>query len=439
MTHGNVLNLESTMRTFVELTHHEKFSVIVSLDNAAAEGDVSETIGKLGIPKSSLVIKPDKTNNFALLSKTQAQERRVDDHLFFALRQGLESGAEFIFLVEDDLLLSPDFLQMLISGANSLRTDPTLFCISGWNEHSYEGEATDPSKLVRTGVFPGLGWMMHWKIVDELIRKWPGVYITWDWWFRRPDIAKGRECIVPEIPRSHHVGKGGVHTADNTIYDLMIRAEIPASDLTFNFTSVELTTYDKNLKSRVAAAEVLPSPAAFEECLKAKRSGTFLIPIRTDDERRWFNKFFYWFTVYRISHRGLVAKKKPEIGATYFFVHARRGAEWLPAPLRDDSALVSKDITVVISGVGEDCVTPCASQGFVCSIYDFGLINTCKHCPSTTPCRQTEVDSPTYRGVVIKDDSVCHVSEFPALNCETKINGYARVCPCRKDYDIWEF
>ena len=146
------------MRTFADSAHHEKFSVIVSLDKGSAEDKVSETIGRLGIPRSSLVIKPDQ-RYLSNLSKTREQERRVDDHLFFALRQDLESGAEFIALIEDDFLLSPDFLQMLVFSAKSLQSDPSLFCISGWNEHAYH------SKLLRTGVSPQTE--AHWRVQDS--------------------------------------------------------------------------------------------------------------------------------------------------------------------------------------------------------------------------------------------------------------------------------
>jgi hypothetical protein len=43
-----------------------------------------------------------------------------------------------------------------------LRSDPTLFCVSAWNDNGKRGiiDETKPELLYRTDFFGGLGWMM---------------------------------------------------------------------------------------------------------------------------------------------------------------------------------------------------------------------------------------------------------------------------------------
>ena len=36
--------------------------------------------------------------------------------------------------------------------------DPTLQCVSAWNDNGKDGFVLDPKQLYRTDVFPGLGW-----------------------------------------------------------------------------------------------------------------------------------------------------------------------------------------------------------------------------------------------------------------------------------------
>jgi hypothetical protein len=66
-------------------------------------------------------------------------------------------------------------------------SDPTLFCVSAWNDNGQKNHVKDPSKslhsksyniglLYRSNFFPGLGWMLTKKLWKELNSKWPNAY-----------------------------------------------------------------------------------------------------------------------------------------------------------------------------------------------------------------------------------------------------------------------
>jgi alpha-1,3-mannosyl-glycoprotein beta-1,2-N-acetylglucosaminyltransferase len=79
--------------------------------------------------------------------------------------------------------------------------------VSAWNDHGQRGRALDPEGIYRTDIFPGLGWMLTSEFGMELHEEWPNSY--WDEYLREPKVRKGRQCIFPEVPRTHTFGKVG--------------------------------------------------------------------------------------------------------------------------------------------------------------------------------------------------------------------------------------
>ncbi|XP_028254011.1 alpha-1,3-mannosyl-glycoprotein 2-beta-N-acetylglucosaminyltransferase b [Parambassis ranga] len=115
-----------------------------------------------------------------------------------------------VVIVEDDLEVAPDFFEYFRALFPILRSDPSLWCVSAWNDNGRDA-LVDPSKaglLYRTDFFPGLGWMLLKEMWDELEPKWPSAF--WDDWMRQPEQRKDRSCIRPEISRTITFGRKGV-------------------------------------------------------------------------------------------------------------------------------------------------------------------------------------------------------------------------------------
>lgn len=81
--------------------------------------------------------------------------------------------------VSDDLNVSPDFYEYFLGTLELLKNDSTLWCISAWNDNGQTKniDLSKPELLYRTDFFPGLGWMLHRNIWNELSAKWPKTYI----------------------------------------------------------------------------------------------------------------------------------------------------------------------------------------------------------------------------------------------------------------------
>lgn len=64
------------------------------------------------------------------------------------------------FELQDDMELATDFFSYFEATSWLLASDPSLFCISSWNDHGQRQFVEDENRLLRSDFFPGLGWML---------------------------------------------------------------------------------------------------------------------------------------------------------------------------------------------------------------------------------------------------------------------------------------
>ncbi|KAL5022574.1 hypothetical protein ScPMuIL_001729 [Solemya velum] len=141
---------------------------------------------------------------------------RISQHYKASLTASfnLYPEAQFVIVIEEDLDVSQDFLNYFGQLMYLFAEDPSLYCISAWNDQGYEHSCKDSSLLYRVETMPGLGWMLSKKLYkDELEPQWPTPEKQWDWdmWMRTNTIRKDRECIIPDISRTYHFGSRGLN------------------------------------------------------------------------------------------------------------------------------------------------------------------------------------------------------------------------------------
>lgn len=62
-----------------------------------------------------------------------------------------------------------DFFSYFSAGKHLLQQDPSLFCVSAWNDNGKPANARSPTRLYRSDFFPGLGWMMLRSLWDQQV------------------------------------------------------------------------------------------------------------------------------------------------------------------------------------------------------------------------------------------------------------------------------
>ncbi|XP_050558339.1 alpha-1,3-mannosyl-glycoprotein 2-beta-N-acetylglucosaminyltransferase isoform X3 [Spodoptera frugiperda] len=233
----------------------ETFPIIVSQDcghNATYEVITSYTASD---PTISVVRQPDLSE--IVLPRVKVKFRgyyKIARHYKFALNHVFETlGHEAVIIVEDDLDISPDFFEYFLGTYPLLLKDPSLWCISAWNDNG-KMEVIDmsrPDLLHRTDFFPGLGWVLRREMWRKLAPKWPTAFF--DDWLRNPVNIDGKACIRPEISRTYSFGKVGV--SKGLFFDLHLR-NIQLNMEYVEFTKLNLTYllkdhYDDTLTSTV--------------------------------------------------------------------------------------------------------------------------------------------------------------------------------------------
>lgn len=71
--------------------------------------------------------------------------------------------------------MAPDFYEYFSATYALLLADPSLWCVSAWNDNGKRNlvDMNHSELLYRSDFFPGLGWMITKDLWDELEPKWP--------------------------------------------------------------------------------------------------------------------------------------------------------------------------------------------------------------------------------------------------------------------------
>lgn len=184
--------------------------------------------------------------------------RRISRHYKWALARAFTAfDAERVVVVEDDLEVAPDFFDYFDALSPILDRDPTLFCVSAWNDNGKPHLSLDSQQFHRTDFFPGLGWMLTRSFWEEVEPMWPDSY--WDDFLRSPAVTRGRQCIRPEVSRTANYGERGVSQSYN--YEKHI-AKVKLNQVPVNMTSLDLGYLD---------------PVAYEKLIFGRLSNSVLL------------------------------------------------------------------------------------------------------------------------------------------------------------------
>lgn len=190
---------------------------------------------------------------------------KIARHYKFALNYVFETlGHDAVIIVEDDLDIAHDFFEYFLGSYPLLQKDPSLWCISAWNDNGKKGviDMSRPELLHRTDFFPGLGWMLRRDTWRDLVDRWPPAFF--DDWLRNPENVNERACIRPEISRTYSFGKIGV--SKGLFFDMHLRNIHLNTDFV-EFTKLNLTYllkeyYDDGLSSLVNSLPVMSADEA---------------------------------------------------------------------------------------------------------------------------------------------------------------------------------
>ncbi|KAI8827699.1 glycosyl transferase [Chytriomyces cf. hyalinus JEL632] len=206
-------------------TSARKFPVTVSLDCGVKEVQ-DLVLQKIGSSERVWTTEFAPPNTNATDDETFKAYTAVARHYKWAIEKFFaDPEAQHVIIIEDDFIVSPDFFSYFQETIPLMYMDPSLYCISSWNDQAHPHAIShDPKRLLRTDHMPGLGWLLT-RSVYESIAPFPEYSVEgWDLWMRNNAQRRGRQCIIPEMSRNTNIGRRGVsngymfeeHVAGNT-------------------------------------------------------------------------------------------------------------------------------------------------------------------------------------------------------------------------------
>lgn len=237
----------------------QRFPVIVSQDGY--HNETAEALLRCQQKyEFTLLHQPDQTKLTEGMAAVYNIEgyHRISRHYRWALSQVFDRMKyTAVIVVEDDLDIAPDFFEYFAAGLSVLRRDPTLFCVSAYNDNGKRSHITlQPDMLHRTDFFSGLGWLLTRELWNEIGPRWPKAF--WDDWIRQPEQRKGRACIRPEVSRSRTFGRVGV--SEGQFFDMYLK-DVYLNNVFVRFSSMDLsyllqTRYDNAFHMTVSESRV---------------------------------------------------------------------------------------------------------------------------------------------------------------------------------------
>jgi len=295
----------------------------------------------------------------------------------------------------------------------------------------------------------------------ELEPFWPHTH--WDHWMRTTEISKGRECLYPQVPRNHNIGKEGVHS-DEDLYNKYFR------DIAFNTVAnpnlgdvnqLVDARYDADLVRLIRSAGQVRSLSEFSKKNAATTPNTLVLVFKAPAlneveymEMEWspVSQFFgLWHSIpIRGNHKGLVhfwreGKEVFLIGHDSPFAKEVPGAHIFQSgdfigvgPSPEFPRL--DEVQLVASGKGESCAVVCKSQGLDCDKAYFSAINTCSQLQAAFGCDSQHCDNSfgPDQPCFITQDAPSHLKPGTCLvnmdrnyfSCEGHFEYAKRACPC---------
>ncbi len=128
---------------------------------------------------------------------------------------------DFVIVLEDDIIPTPDFLRYMEWGRRTFRDDPSVLSVSGYHRATQAGNAAQLYDAFRMVGFNTWGWGMwqdRWETYfgnGAAYRKYAGSLVNglFDRFFRDISIQSKLSTVCPVIARSQNIGAlDGEHT-----------------------------------------------------------------------------------------------------------------------------------------------------------------------------------------------------------------------------------
>jgi len=286
LAHNREADLRKCLGSLLAQADASLFDFHVSLDDVAAAPKMKRLVEQMAaahkisiqvfVTEPLLIQEQQKILNQDQIKWVRDYNTAKIAHHYWTVfeRTFVEHGHESAIFVEEDLVFAPDFLALFRSTTWLLQADSSLWCVSAWNDVGFSTAVSDQCRLQRTTWFPGLGFMLTKLAWSHIREMWPPTpTMGWDYFMRAVFRQLDKECIIPEVSRSHHVAEHGSSINSKkqvSFFQSMALATVPNSCgksticRQFGDTSYLLKdSYERHMQEAVSGAALLQQSQLF--------------------------------------------------------------------------------------------------------------------------------------------------------------------------------
>jgi len=462
LAHSRHESLRLALWSLLEQAESTLFRIIVSLDVEEPSREMTETIQDAADRFSRRINTwqiPPQVADPAKHNKAQIDwfgwnTGKIAHHYYSVFeRVFMQERLEHAIFVEEDLIFAPDFFALFRSTYWLLKADSSLWCVSAWNDAGFIGSASDPCRLQRTSYFPGLGFLLTREAWLRVRGTWPiSPNMGWDYWMRTAFRREGKECVIPEVPRTHHAAKDGSSvTTDEQVnfFKQMLLADLPSScvsgpcrhfgDLTYLLSD----TYEAWMRDTIQRAPRIQKKniISAEQSMKLDPGTTYVLPFK-------YEEYDSMVELLSIRPKGISGKVIPDVRAEHYGivkgVHRDRRSTVLLVDVRSPRQYLEPHVQKKLSPLcvpvlgeqGESCLDACKRGSLVCDDEQLYFLNECNRLQDAFPCEdgcahQVGEELPVY----VSDPEQmtyrqCLVTFISAMHCHTSHESTRRLCAC---------
>lgn len=426
LTYKRMNYLSQSLNSLLTLPGLKQFTLIISQDGNVIGIDkkIQEMIKSLNY-RFKKVIHSQNLRNDGMMKTSEyiaAHYKYILDKIFFKL------GFSKAIILEEDMIFSYDFLHYF-DQTSFLLDDPSVWCISSWNDFGLYQYSRDRKRLFRTQYFPGLGWMLKKSLWNELSPKFAND--LWDNWMRSPYHHKERDCIVPEISRNRNIGEEGANMNQKMFNEKLKKInfyegkETDFGDLNY----LKYENYEENLYEKVKNAKIINGDPKTLFSLKNENAENLLFIYSTKNVQAVLSMLGIPFGEMRTHHNFLVILR---FGSGFLYLAHHKLTQYLPEDLR-----VKKTLNTLPhpSQLGMTCDRACSVIQKKCSEEDFDFINNCETLKKFFPCTDCLIqygsDLPNYVDDKTNEyNGKCLVTFSFVSYCISQHQSVKRLCPC---------
>ena len=261
--------------------------IIPGLNHNALVKTMETTIMQPGVNLNNVIIAWDEkfpehadlASLFGFKNMSLPSSRSYSEQMMKAIQKVcmLYKNSKYVIVLEEELILAPDFLYFLSQLHPVLESDNSLLGVSAFNYYGFETTSSKHSVVYRVEDFPGLGFMMKMPVFLKAVKGTEQVFSkvrAWDGWkIPALNISLG-EMLIPDVSRVYRQPYEGSNRDEDFLVELFNKHRVTNLEKDVKLVNLEKLKedeYEEFIAMQLKKARLIENNQ-IDNCIKGKEN-----------------------------------------------------------------------------------------------------------------------------------------------------------------------